>query len=105
MVLGAIYAAPVAGTLRWQVYGGPAGEPALGPVAYPHRLSAMANPLAPISHHWLDATHTPSGRVTGGVYTGRWKAEASAFTGREPDDRRTNLEFAALDSASGRLWF
>jgi hypothetical protein len=57
MELSARYDAPLTGGLRWQIYGGPAGEPALGPVAFPHRLSSMPNPLAPVSHHWLDATH------------------------------------------------
>jgi YHS domain-containing protein len=105
MELAAIYDAPLEGKARWQVYGGPAGEPALGPVAYPHRLSAMPNPLAPISHHWLDSTHITFGVVTGAVYGGKWKAEASVFNGREPDEQRTNIDFAALDSVSGRLWF
>ena len=27
----------------------------------------MASPLAPISHHWLDATHIAFGVVTGGI--------------------------------------
>jgi YHS domain-containing protein len=90
--------------VRWQVYGGPAAEPALGPVAYPHRLSAMPNLLAPITHHWLDATHITFGVVTAGVYGNRWKAEASAFNGREPDDNRTGFDLAPLDSASGRIW-
>ena len=88
MELAAQYDAPIRGSMRWQVYGGPAGEPALGPVAYPHRLSAMPNPLAPISHHWLDATHITFGVVTAGVYANRWKAEASVFNGREPDENR-----------------
>jgi len=105
MELAAIYDAPLAAKTRWQVYGGPAGEPALGPVAYPHRLSAMPNPLAPISHHWLDSTHVTFGVVTGAVYGSKWKAEASVFNGREPDEERTNIDFAALDSVSGRLWF
>src|SRR2546425_2506544 len=35
----------------------PVGEPAVGPVAFPHRPSAADDPLAPISHHWQDATH------------------------------------------------
>jgi len=105
MELAAIYDAPLAGKARWQVYGGPAGEPALGPVAYPHRLSAMPNPLAPISHHWLDSTHVTFGVVTGAVYGSKWKAEASVFNGREPDEKRTNIDLAALDSVSGRLWF
>jgi hypothetical protein len=105
MELSASYDAPVAGAVRWQVYGGPAGEPALGPVAYPHRVSAMPNPLAPIAHHWLDATHITFGVVTGAVYGQRWKAEASVFNGREPDDRRTDLDFGPLDSVSARVSF
>jgi hypothetical protein len=87
------------------VYGGPVGEPALGPVAYPHRISAMPNLLAPISHHWLDATHITFGVATAAVYGSRWKAEASAFNGREPDEDRTDFDLAALDSFSGRLSF
>jgi hypothetical protein len=105
MELSAAYDAPLEGSVHWQIYGGPAGEPALGPVAYPHRISAMPNPLAPISHHWLDSTHIAFGVITGGVYGKRWKAEASVFNGREPDEKRTNLDFGALDSASGRFWF
>lgn len=105
MEVAAMYDAPLGGDLRWQIYGGPAGEPALGPVAYPHRISAMPNLLAPIAHHWLDATHITFGVVTAGVYGSRWKAEASAFNGREPDEDRTGFDFAALDSVSGRLWY
>ena len=105
MELAAEYDRPLAGPVRLQVYGGLAGEPALGPVAYPHRISAMPNPLAPISHHWLDATHITFGLITAGIYEQRWKAEASIFNGREPDEQRWNLDFAPLDSISGRLWF
>jgi hypothetical protein len=105
MELAAEYDAPLTDGVRWQVYGGPAGEPALGPVAFPHRVSAMPNPLAPISHHWLDSTHVTYGVVTGGVYGNRWKAEGSLFNGREPDEHRTNIDFGALDSVSGRVWF
>lgn len=103
MELSAQYDAPLARGLRWQIYGGPAGEPALGPVAFPHRLSATANPLAAMSHHWLDATHITFGVVTGGVYGRRWKAEASVFNGREPDEDRTDFDLDALDSVSGRV--
>ena len=105
MELAASYDAPLKGSVRWQIYGGPVGEPALGPVAYPHRVSAMPNPLAPISHHWLDSTHITFGVITAGAYGQRWKAEASVFNGREPDETRTNIDFAALDSLSGRVWF
>jgi YHS domain-containing protein len=105
MEIAAEYDAPLRGAVRWQVYGGPSAEPALGPVAYPHRISAMPNPLAPVAHHWLDSTHVSFGTVTGGVYATRWKLEASAFNGREPDEHRKNIDFGALDSVSGRVWF
>ncbi len=105
MEVAAEYDRALRGPLRWQIYGGLAGEPALGPVAYPHRVSAMPNPLAPISHHWLDATHITFGVVTAGIYSGAWKAEASAFNGREPDENRAGFDFAPLDSFSGRVWF
>jgi hypothetical protein len=105
MELSARYDAPLARGLRWQVYGGPAGEPALGPVAFPHRLSAVPNPIAPIAHHWLDATHVTYGVATAGIYGPRWKVETSAFNGREPDEHRGGFDFAAMDSVSGRVWF
>jgi hypothetical protein len=63
----------------------------------------MPNPLAPISHHWLDATHITYGVVTAGLLGARWKAEASVFNGREPDEDRWDLDLAPLDSFSGRL--
>ena len=105
MELAASYTAPVAGEVRWQAYAAPVGEPALGPVAYPHRISAMPNPLAPIAHHWLDSTHITFGVLTGGVYGPKWKAETSLFNGREPDEHRTDFDFAAMDSFSGRVWY
>jgi hypothetical protein len=92
-------------TWRWQVYAGLAGEPALGPPGYPHRASAMPNPTAPLTHHWLDATRVSFGLVTLGVHNQRWKAEVSTFNGREPDERRTDLDIGAFDSVSGRLSF
>lgn len=105
MELAADYDRPLRGSLRWQVYGGLAGEPALGPVGFPHRVSALPNPIAPISHHWLDSTHITFGLVTTGVYDRRWKAEVSVFNGREPDENRADLDLGPLDSISGRLSF
>ena len=105
MELAVEYDRPFVRALRWQIYAGLAGEPALGPPAFPHRLSAFANPIASITHHWFDSTHITFGVVTLGVYGQRWKAEGSAFNGREPDPQRTDLDLAALDSVSGRLSF
>jgi hypothetical protein len=103
MELAADYDRPIRGSLRWQVYGGLAGEPALGPPAFPHRVSAMPNPVAPISHHWLDSSHISFGLITTGVSQQRWKAEVSVFNGREPDESRADLDLGPLDSVSGRL--
>jgi hypothetical protein len=103
MELALEYERPLRGSLRWFAYGGPAGEPALGPVAFPHRVSALANPIAPIGHHWLDATHITFGVITTGVRSSRWSGEASVFNGREPDENRTDVDFGALDSYSARV--
>jgi hypothetical protein len=103
MELALEYERPLGRGLRWFAYGGPVGEPALGPVAFPHRTSAMSNPIAPIGHHWLDATHITFGVVTAGLRGSRWNAEASAFNGREPDENRTDIDPGALDSYSGRF--
>jgi hypothetical protein len=96
---------PIGKGINIELYGGPAGEPALGPPAFMHRLSALSNPIAPMSHHWFDSTHIVYGVVTAGVHSGRWKLEGSAFNGREPDEDRVGFELAALDSWSTRLSF
>ena len=96
---------PLTSSVRWQVYGALAGEPALGPAAFPHRLSAMPNPISPIIHHWVDATHISFGVMTTGVYGARWKAEGSVFNGREPDEVRHDFDFGPMDSVSGRVSF
>ena len=104
MDLSAGYERAVSKNLGIQIYGGPVGEPALGPVAYPHRISSLANPMAPISHHWLDATHISFGVVTAGLFGRHWKLEGSVFNGREPDEGRYDIDLDALDSYSARLW-
>jgi hypothetical protein len=103
MELAAEYERPLRASLRWQLYAGLVGEPALGPPGFPHRLSSFPNPLAPIAHHWLDATHITFGVLSTGVFTSRWKIEASVFNGREPDERRYDLDLAKLESYSARL--
>jgi hypothetical protein len=105
MEASAMYARPLWARLGVQLYGALAGEPALGPVAFPHRLSAVMNPVAPVSHHWLDATHITYGVFTAGLYGERWKVESSVFNGREPDEGRWDLDLAAMDSYSGRVTF
>ena len=84
------------------VYGGPVGEPALGPSAFMHRGSAKYNPEPPIAHHWFDSTHITYGVVTVGASAPLWQLEASAFRGQEPDEDRWNIETPRLDSWSVR---
>lgn len=85
------------------IYAGLPGEPALGPPAFMHRLSAMDSPDAPISHHWQDASHITWGVVTAGFTHKTVKFEASAFKGKEPDENRWNFDAPKLDSFSARL--
>lgn len=84
------------------LYGGPVGEPALGPSAFMHRGSARYMPLSPITHHWFDSTHITYGVVTAGYARPRFQIEASAFRGREPDERRWGIETPEFDSWSVR---
>ena len=100
--LSAYYALPVTEKVLWLLYGGPAAEPALGPVTYMHRASAAENPSAPLGHHLQDSTHTSFGVVTTGLIVDRFKVEASAFNGREPNEERWSIQPAALDSWSVR---
>jgi hypothetical protein len=93
---------PLSERISWLLYGGPAGEPALGPVAFLHRLSAMENPSAPLGHHLQDSTHITYGVITSGIIAGPVKLEASAFNGREPDEKRYTIDFGPLDSWSVR---
>jgi hypothetical protein len=105
MELAGIYQHAVSDGLGVSLYVAPVGEPAMGPVAFPHRPSAMNDPMAPIGHHWQDATHITFGVLTAGVFTHALKLEGSIFNGREPDENRTNFDYRgrSLDSYAGRL--
>jgi hypothetical protein len=105
MEMSGIYNHPLGENASGFVYFGYPGEPALGPVTYMHRFSGMANPEAPIGHHWLDATHITFGVVTAGMVLDKWKIEGSLFKGREPDEQRWNFDSLTLDSASARVSF
>lgn len=100
--LAVLYTLPLTENISWEFYGGPSAEPALGPVAYLHRVSASELPMAPLGHHVQDSTHTSFGVVTTGLTIDRIKLEASAFNGREPNEQRWSIQLAALDSWSGR---
>jgi len=103
MELGAMYERPITNDVGLTLYAAPSGEPALGPVAFMHRPSAMDVPAAPISHHWQDATHISFGVLTAGVFTHDVRIEGSIFNGREPDQHRWDFDRITLDSYSGRV--
>jgi hypothetical protein len=84
-------------------YAAPMGDPAIGPIAYPHRASASENPLAALGHHQEDSTHIAEDVVTVGVTYRIARIEASGFHGREPNENRWNISQGKIDSWSTRL--
>ena len=84
-------------------YFGYPGEPALGPVVFMHRLSAINDPDASLAHHWQDASHITFGVGTLGFRYDIVKVEGSIFTGREPDENRYNFDKPTFDSYSYRI--
>jgi hypothetical protein len=105
MGLGFHYVRELGAGTRIEVYFAPVGDPALGPIAYPHRASAAELPEAPISHHWQDSTHISDDVVTVSLGYKKLKLEASGFHGAEPGENRWIVQQGAIDSWSGRLWF
>lgn len=103
MELGALYERPISSRLAFLVYAAPAGEPALGPVAFMHRPSAMDEPQVALGHHWQDATHISFGVVTAGIFTRTVRLEGSAFNGHEPNEQRWDFDPIRVNSYSGRL--
>ena len=101
--LSAAYTYAFSDDMDLTLYAGYPGEPALGPVAFMHRISAMPNPDAPLSHHWTDATHITFGVATLGLRYKQFKLEGSNFTGREPDQYRYDIDKPRADSWAGRL--
>jgi hypothetical protein len=105
MQLAASWRVPIGQSLGFIVSGGPAAEPAIGPIAFMHRASSDGNPIAPLGHHTLDSTHISYGVVTAALESSRWTIEGSLFNGREPDENRWDFDFGPLDSVAGRIWF
>jgi hypothetical protein len=103
MELAAIYDRNLGENGLATVYAAPVGDPALGPIAYPHRMSAESNPLAPLGHHLEDSTHIAWDVVTGGLTWRMARIEASGFHGREPDENRWHIEVGPINSWSARL--
>ena len=103
MELAAAYQLKLSDRLALNFYGGPRGEPALGPPAFPHRISSSENPVAVISHHLQDSTHIASNVFTAGITYRAITLEASGFHGREPGENKWALNSGGIDSFSTRL--
>src|SRR5437016_2587585 len=103
MEVAVMYERALSHDIGVMAYAAPSGEPALGPVAFMHRPSAMDNLAAPLSHHWQDATHISFGVLTAGVFGRLWKLEGSVFNGREPNEERWGFDRIRFDSYSGRF--
>ena len=103
MELASLYDYEVGEQMLLSFYVAPVGDPALGPIAYPHRASASEDPVAPLGHHLQDSTHISDDVVTVGVAYRTVRLEASGFHGREPDESRWSIQSGAIDSWSTRL--
>jgi len=109
MEVAALYDIRLGERTLLSLYAAPVGDPAIGPTAYPHRLSASEDPIAPLGHHQQDSTHIAFNVLTGG-FTWRWlRFEESGFHGAEPTEQRWGFQPSpnghAIDSYSSRITF
>jgi len=103
MGLSAQYARPLGPDTMLQLYYAPVGDPALGPVAFPHRASAFELPQATLGHHWQDSSHIADNVATVAVRHKWLRVEASGFYGTEPDENRWNIDWGSMNSYSARV--
>lgn len=103
MELAALYDWKLGEKTLLSFYAAPVGDPAIGPTAYPHRISASENPLAALGHHQEDSTHIADDVITVGFTHGVARIEADGFHGREPNEHRWQVQQGAIDSWSTRL--
>jgi hypothetical protein len=107
MEVAALYDIKLSERTLLSFYAAPIGDPAIGPAAYPHRMSASENPLAALGHHQEDSTHIAYNVLTTGL-TWRWvRVEGSGFHGGEPGEGRWQFQPSenglAIDSYSTRI--
>jgi hypothetical protein len=103
MEIAALYDLTLGSKGLLSFYFAPIGDPALGPVAYPHRASASEDPVAALGHHQEDSTHIAADVITVGLAYRIARLEASGFHGREPNESRWNIDQGKIDSWSTRL--
>jgi hypothetical protein len=103
MELAALYDIKLGDKSLLSFYFAPTGDPAMGPTAYPHRASAIENPVGSLGHHQQDSTHIAGDVATVGFTYRVVRLEVSGFHGREPDEFRWNIDGGRMDSWSTRL--
>ncbi len=102
MSIGMHYARPIGEHAMLQMYYAPVGDPALGPVAFPHRASAAELPQATLGHHWQDSSHIADNVATVALKYKWLRLEASGFYGTEPNENRWNIDWGPMNSWSAR---
>jgi hypothetical protein len=103
MEIAALYDLKLRERALLSFYAAPVGDPAIGPTAYPHRASALEDPVAALGHHQEDSTHVADDVVTVGLAYRIARVEASGFHGREPGENRWDIDQGRIDSWSTRL--
>ena len=103
MELAALYDLHLSDQWLLSFYAAPVGDPAIGPTAFPHRESAMEDPVATLGHHQEDSTHISDDVLTAGIKRGWVRVEAGGFHGREPNEHRWQVQQGPMDSWSLRL--
>ncbi|HUJ13217.1 MAG TPA: hypothetical protein VL284_05430 [Thermoanaerobaculia bacterium] len=103
MELSAEFAVDLGHQTAGYLYAAPVGDPALGPAAFPHRVSSLEIPQAPLAHHLEDSTHVASNVITIGAKQNEFGLALSGFHGREPDNsNRWDINGGSIDSWSVR---
>jgi hypothetical protein len=103
MELAALYDWKIGTNSLVSFYAAPVGDPAMGPEAFPHRVSASEDTLAPLGHHLQDSTHISYDVLTLGYTYKIARVEFSGFHGREPGENRWTISTGDVDSWSARL--
>jgi hypothetical protein len=107
MELAALYDLKLGAHTLLSLYGAPVGDPAIGPTAYPHRLSASEDPIAALSHHQQDSTHIAFNVLTAGLTYRGVRIEESGFHGAEPTEAHWHFQPSpnglAIDSYATRI--
>jgi hypothetical protein len=103
MEAAALYDLKLGANTLLSLYAAPMGDPAIGPTAFPHRASALEDPVATLGHHQEDSTHISDDVVTVGLAYQIARIEASGFHGREPNEDRWAIHQGRIDSWSTRM--